>query len=207
LDLSNPVVSGILEAATTEFAQHGLGGARLERIVANTHTSKRMVYYHFVNKEGLYKAVLEHVFKQVQRTQLPLDPNEDDPQTVLQQLVEQAFAAFSGNPSFVRLMTLENLSGARFYKDLPSIQAINQTRIATLSSVIQRGQAQGVFRPHLNPVDVYMNMVGLCYYHVANRAAYLQGFSGLLDESIARGTFEQDRMHSIVQSVLRYVSV
>jgi AcrR family transcriptional regulator len=205
LDLNNPVVLGILDAATTEFAQHGLGGARLERIVANTDTSKRMVYYHFGSKEGLYKAVLEHVFNTVQRTELPVDPDEGSPQVAMQRLIEQAFFAFSRNPAFVRLMTLENLSGARFYKDLPSIQAINQSRIQTLTRVIERGQTQGVFLTDINPVDVYMNIVGLCYYHVANRAAYQQGFSGQLDQSIKQGRFDEQRLRSIVQSVLRYI--
>jgi AcrR family transcriptional regulator len=206
LDSSNSVVLGILEAATTEFAQHGLGGARLERIIANTHTSKRMVYYHFGNKVGLYKAVLEHVFNTVQRTEQAFNPLAGTPDQALQRFVEQAFSAFSGNPAFVRLMTLENLSGATFYKDLPSIQAINQSRMNTLTLIIERGQTAGDFRSDVKSIDVYMNIVGLCYYHVANRAAYQQGFSGQLDQSLRLGTFDAQRLQSIVQSVLRYVA-
>jgi Tetracyclin repressor-like, C-terminal domain/Bacterial regulatory proteins, tetR family len=205
-DSSNPVVRGILEAATTEFAQHGLGGARLERIIANTHTSKRMVYYHFGNKVGLYKAVLEHVFNTVQQSEQALKPLEGKPDRALQRFVEQAFSTFSGNPAFVRLLTLENLSGATFYKDLPSIKAINEARMNALALVVERGQNAGEFRKEVKPVDVYMNIVGLCYYHVANRAAYQQGFSRQLDQSLKQGTFDAERLQSIVQSVLRYVA-
>ena len=51
----------ILAVATEEFAQRGLAGARVDAIAERTRTSKRMIYYYFGSKEGLYKAVLEHV--------------------------------------------------------------------------------------------------------------------------------------------------
>jgi AcrR family transcriptional regulator len=205
LNLGDPVVVGILDAATAEFAQHGLGGARLERIIANTDTSKRMVYYHFGSKEGLYKAVLEHVFNAVRLTEKPVDPLAGTPQEALQNLVEQAFGAFTNNPAFVRLLTLENLNGVAYIRSLPSITQINAARVATLTTVVERGQRAGVFRPEVNPADVYMNLVGLCYYHVANRAGYLTGFSGPFAKELSQGTFDEGRMRSIMQSVLRYV--
>lgn len=200
-------MAGILDAATTEFSQHGLGGARLERIIDNTHTSKRMVYYHFGNKEGLYKAVLEHVFNTVQQSEIQVDPEQGTPVQALERLVEQAFGAFSSNPSFVRLMTLENLSGATFYKDLPSIRKINQMRMKTFTRVIERGQIDGVFRASIQAIDVYMNLVGLCYYHVANRAAYQQGFEAKVNLSLKQTTFNANRLRSIMESVLCFVKV
>ena len=49
----------ILEVATHEFADKGLAGARIDEIAAATRTSKRMIYYYFGSKDGLYLAVLE----------------------------------------------------------------------------------------------------------------------------------------------------
>src|SRR5262245_47062899 len=42
----------ILAVATKEFADHGLSGARIDRIAALMRTSKRMIYYYFGSKEG-----------------------------------------------------------------------------------------------------------------------------------------------------------
>ncbi|WP_294607830.1 helix-turn-helix domain-containing protein, partial [uncultured Roseovarius sp.] len=42
----------ILAVAVTEFAEHGLSGARVDRIAARTRTSKRMIYYYFGDKLG-----------------------------------------------------------------------------------------------------------------------------------------------------------
>ena len=49
----------IIEVATREFAGKGFSGARVDDIAARTKTSKRMIYYYFGGKEGLYIAVLE----------------------------------------------------------------------------------------------------------------------------------------------------
>ena len=52
----------IVEVATHEFAQKGFSGARVDAIANRTRTSKRMIYYYFGSKEGLYLAVLEEAY-------------------------------------------------------------------------------------------------------------------------------------------------
>ena len=49
-------MADILEVATREFAEKGLAGARIDEIAEATRTSKRMIYYYFGSKEGLYIA-------------------------------------------------------------------------------------------------------------------------------------------------------
>ena len=53
------VRANILEVATQVFAEYGFSGARVDEIAARTATSKRMIYYYFGDKEGLFRAVLE----------------------------------------------------------------------------------------------------------------------------------------------------
>lgn len=55
----------ILEIAYAEFAEKGLAGARIDEIAEKTATSKRMIYYHFGGKEGLYEAVLERAYERI----------------------------------------------------------------------------------------------------------------------------------------------
>ena len=55
----------IIEVATEEFAGKGLSGARVDDIAARTKTSKRMIYYYFSSKEGLYIAVLEEAYRKI----------------------------------------------------------------------------------------------------------------------------------------------
>jgi AcrR family transcriptional regulator len=65
-------MAGILEVATAEFAAKGLSGARIDEIAATTKTSKRMIYYYFESKEGLYVAVLEEAYRRIRQIEQQL---------------------------------------------------------------------------------------------------------------------------------------
>src|SRR5215468_512875 len=52
----------ILAAAEAEFADKGLAGARVDVIADRASANKRMLYYYFGSKEGLYLAVLERTY-------------------------------------------------------------------------------------------------------------------------------------------------
>jgi len=55
----------ILDAALSEFAAHGLAGARTEHIAAAAGVNKALLYYYFESKEKLYAAALEMVSARV----------------------------------------------------------------------------------------------------------------------------------------------
>ena len=61
----------ILAVATEEFATYGLSGARVDAIAKRTRTSKRMIYYYFKGKEGLYRAVLEKAYSEIRSHRQP----------------------------------------------------------------------------------------------------------------------------------------
>jgi len=44
-------------AATTEFAQYGIAGARVDRIAANAGANKAQIYHYFGSKDQLFDAV------------------------------------------------------------------------------------------------------------------------------------------------------
>jgi TetR/AcrR family transcriptional regulator len=51
----------ILQAAMREFSEHGLAGARMDRIAAAAGVNKALLYYYFDSKEKLYEAALEMI--------------------------------------------------------------------------------------------------------------------------------------------------
>lgn len=63
----------ILAAARQEFAENGLSGARIDTIAARMRTNKRMIYYYFGSKEGLYLATLEQVYSEIRSVEQELD--------------------------------------------------------------------------------------------------------------------------------------
>ncbi|MEW6051947.1 MAG: TetR/AcrR family transcriptional regulator [Candidatus Zixiibacteriota bacterium] len=74
----------ILLAARTEFAQHGLAGARVDRIAESAHVNKAMLYYHFHSKDDLYLGVIRDYFSHVaERLRQQTDPQPDVEQFLL----------------------------------------------------------------------------------------------------------------------------
>ena len=51
----------LIDAAVSEFADHGLAGARVDRIATLAASNKRAIYDYFENKEGLFDAALTRV--------------------------------------------------------------------------------------------------------------------------------------------------
>jgi AcrR family transcriptional regulator len=48
----------LLDAATVEFSEHGLAGARIDRIAANAGVNKERIYQYFGKKDELFAVVL-----------------------------------------------------------------------------------------------------------------------------------------------------
>ena len=206
IDASDIVISDILEVATREFAAYGLAGARIEKIQQQTRTSKRMIYYHFGSKEGLYRAVIERAFEIAREVDKDFNPQKGTPEQALKQIANNAFEAFTQNPSFVRLLTFENLAGAPYIRQSQHASRLNRMAMADLEIVLKRGHADGSIRKDIKSLDVYMNMVGLCYYHVAHYAGYLAaGFQSKEHTRIQSNAFHKQRKRAIQDACWRYV--
>src|SRR5580698_8895300 len=108
----------ILEVATQEFSAMGLAGARVDAIAERTNTTKRMLYYYFESKEGLYQAVLEKVYTDIRVLEPDLHVSELDPAEGMRKLVEFTFDYHDRHRDFVRLVTIENIHGAKFVEQL-----------------------------------------------------------------------------------------
>ncbi|ADB32552.1 transcriptional regulator, TetR family [Kribbella flavida DSM 17836] len=50
--------AALLDAALTEFADHGLAGARVSEVARRAGVNKQLISYHFGGKQGLYDAVI-----------------------------------------------------------------------------------------------------------------------------------------------------
>lgn len=204
--VSGMVISDILEVATREFAAHGLAGARIEKIQQQTRTSKRMIYYHFGSKEGLYRAVIERAFEIAREVDKNFNPQQGTPEQALKKIANNAFEAFTQNPSFVRLLTFENLAGAPYILQSQHASRLNRMAMAELESVLKRGHADGSIRKDIKSLDVYINIVGLCYYHVAHYAGYLAaGFQSKEHTRIQSDAFHKQRKRAIQDACWRYV--
>lgn len=191
----------ILEVATREFADKGFSGARIDEIAALTQTSKRMIYYYFNSKEGLYIAVLEHAYQRIRHIESELHLEDIAPEDALRRLVEFTFDYQVGNPEFIRLVMNENMHSGEFLAQSSLIQQLNTPAILGLSQVYERGCKAGVFRTGLDPIDLHMSISALCFFTVSNRHT----FSLIFKRDLGSPATQALRRANIVDMIVRYV--
>jgi AcrR family transcriptional regulator len=191
----------ILEVATAEFSAMGLAGARVDAIAERTQTTKRMLYYYFGSKEGLYEAVLDKVYGDIRALEQDLHIGELSPIEGMQRLVEFTFDYHDKQRDFVRLVSIENIHGAKYLEQLKTFRSRNVSVIQSIESLLSRGAADGVFRDDVDPIDVHLMISSLCFHRVSNRFTFGVAFGR--DPSHPRLRPRHRAM--IVDAVLRYL--
>lgn len=159
----------ILVAATREFAENGYSGARIEHIVQRMRTSKRMIYYYFGDKRGLYSAVLEAYYRSLREAESDLRLDERPPLEALRELISFTFDYHIANPDRVRLVMVENIHKGRHLSAMPFLEELNATVIAAMKRICERGQAAGVIRKDADPLEIYLSIAAVSFFNVSNR--------------------------------------
>ncbi len=194
-------MAGILEVATAEFASKGLSGARIDEIAAATKTSKRMIYYYFGNKEGLYVAVLEEAYRRMRAIESEQHLEDLAPEAALRRLVEFTFDHHQGNPDYIRLVMNENMERGVYLAQSKTIRELNVPAIQAIRKLYDRGVAGGVFRPGLDPIDVHASISALTFFNVSNQHTF--GLIFKHDGQTAAALAA--RRQSIVDLIVRFV--
>lgn len=194
-------MAGILEVATVEFAEKGLDGARIDEIAAATKTSKRMIYYYFSSKEGLYRAVLEDMYRRMRAIESGLHLTDLPPVEALQKLVGFTFDHHHKNQNFIRLVMSENMQRGAYLSQSKSIQGLNVPAIAAIRELYDRGVASGVFRAGLDPVDIHASISALTFFNVSNQHT----FGLIFNQDPASPEAIATRRQNIIDMVLRFM--
>jgi len=196
------VRANILAVALREFSEHGLSGARMDEIAAKTRTSKRMIYYYFGDKEGLYQQVLEKAYGHVRDGEKELHLEDSTPVEALRQLVEFTFEHHRRNPDFIRLVMIENIHNGHYLRKSELIRSLNQTAISRIEAIYNNGVDMGLFREGILPVAIHWQISALSFFNVSNRMTFSQLFGGeIFDENGQRELRRQ-----VADSVIRFVS-
>jgi len=170
----------IIEAAMSEFARSGLSGAKIDDISAQTNTSKRMIYYYFGDKEGLYATALEAAYAKVRQGEEKLDLDEGSPQEALKRLVAFTFDHHRRNPDFIRMVMIENIHHADYLSQSKVIRDLNTGAISQLERLIARGVEAGEFRDGVDATELHWQISALSFFNVSNKPT----FSALFGKSI-----------------------
>ena len=193
--------SEILDAAADEFSSRGFKGASMDAIASRTSTTRALINYYFGSKEGLYLAVLEGVYAEIRDAERLLELDHLPPADAIRRVVEFTYNYYVEHEDFVRLVVAENQARGRHMQKFTSMRALNRPIIDTLSGVLARGQADGVFRRDVDAVDVHMAIAALGMFNVTNQYT----FGAIFQRDMGAKGDVTRRRSVVVDMVLRWL--
>lgn len=139
-----------MAAATAEFAQHGLAGARVERIATAASANPAQLYHYFGNKEALFDAAFWSYVRTNTDT-IPLDAHD------LPGWAVAIHDNYLHDPTLVRLATwarLEREPTGDLFARRGGIHQWTLDRIAT-------AQQAGVLIDTIEPIDLFCLLIAM----------------------------------------------
>ncbi|MBA8824037.1 AcrR family transcriptional regulator [Saccharopolyspora lacisalsi] len=192
----------ILDVATREFSEQGYAGARVDEIAAKTRTTKRMIYYYFGSKEQLYLAVLERAYATIRSSEQELDIEHLEPVEAIRRLAELTFDHHESHPDFIRLVSIENIHGAKHIAQSQSLPGLANPALDVLARILERGRAAGEFRGDVDALDVHMVISAFCVFRTANRHT----FNVIFDRDMLDPTHREHYRTMLGDMVLEYLT-
>jgi len=167
----DPVLSRerILVAAHNEFARWGLGGARVDRIASQAGLNKRMIYHYFGGKDDLFSAVLLANYARKRDSEKALQLEQEDPRQAICKLVSLTWNYYLQNPDFLNLLNSANLHQARHLRASTAVRKMHHPFVKMIATILDNGVQAGVFKPGVDPVQLYITIAGLAYFYLSNQ--------------------------------------
>lgn len=191
----------IMKAAVAEFCDHGYNGARISRIVRAAKSNPRMLYHHFGSKSRLYVAVLDQMYGELRALERSLKLADVPPVEGMRRLMDFTFDHFGSHPGLIRLMNSENLMRARFLRKSRRIRAMTSPLVVAIEDLLRRGKQDGSFRTGVDPVQLYVSVTALSYFHVSNRHT----LSGMFGIDLGNSTWINVRREHAREMLLAYL--
>jgi AcrR family transcriptional regulator len=191
----------ILRAAMHEFADKGLGGARMDGIAERAGINKRLIYYYFGNKEALFLAALETTYADIREAERALRLESLAPGEAVRRLVAFTWQHYLEHPEFLVMLNTENLHRARHLKQSTRVRELNSPLIQMLGDVLERGRRERVFRGGVDPVHLYISIAGLAYFYLSNNST----LSTIFGRDLMSAKALSERLSHITDVVMGYL--
>lgn len=191
----------ILAAALQEFSEHGLGGARMERIAQRAALNKRLIYYYFQSKDDLFLAVLEEAYRSIRQAEQALRLGDMPAASAIRRLTEFTWEYYIAHPEFLTLLNSENLHQGKHLARSVHVRKMNSPLIESLGEILERGRREGVFRGGVDPLQLYVSIAGMAYFYLSNHYT----LSSVFGLDLMTPKAHQERLSHICDVVLGYV--
>lgn len=153
----------LLEAGTELFANKGFAAVSIRELAQAAQVNSALINYHFGGKDGLYVAILENTFGQIQNGfQKALSP-EISPLARLQFFVDNLVRIHQENPFLKRLMNSELCNPTIHFENIIKKRVAQFYQMG--QETIAAASAAGELRSDLNPAFIAIALAGMINFY------------------------------------------
>ncbi|WP_410670247.1 TetR family transcriptional regulator [Amycolatopsis sp. cmx-4-68] len=139
----------IVDAATDEFARHGIAGARIDRVVETARTNKAQLYAYFGSKEGLFDAIFFGSLERI-TTVVPIDATD------LADWAVRLYDEYLRRPDLIRLATWARMERRPAGHLVEDVDRLDETKLGAIAEA----QAAGLVRAG-DPFDLMAVVIAM----------------------------------------------
>jgi AcrR family transcriptional regulator len=194
--------ANILQAARTEFARSGLGGARVDQIAKMAGINKRMLYHYFGNKDDLFCAVLEANYAHKRDSEKALELEQEEPVEAIRKLIALTWDYYLQYPEFLTLLNSANLHQAKHLKKSTEIRKMHTPFVSMIKGVLDKGVSQKIFKKNVDPAQLYISIAGLSYFYLSNQYT----LSAIFGRNLLAPAARKERLAHMTDVVLSYLA-
>jgi AcrR family transcriptional regulator len=193
----------ILQAALDEFSERGLPASSTDDIAERCGVNKRMIYYYFGSKEGLYLAALESVYENLVALEKEIEIEHLDPPAAIEAIINLKIDYYVANPHFISFLSMENFYKARHLRKSKKLDMFKSPLTDVIARILERGQRSGQFRHDVEPVNFYVSICGLCIMYFTNQHT----LGVIFGRKMARDDNIQRHKRTVIDIVLSYLQM
>ena len=93
----------------------------------------------------------------------------EEPREAIRKLVTLTWNYYIDHPEFMNLLNSANLHQARHIQASPSVKKMRNPFIHMIGNILDNGVKAGVFKPGVDPVQLYISIAGLSYFYLSNQ--------------------------------------
>jgi AcrR family transcriptional regulator len=152
----------LLAAATAEFAERGIAGARVDRIASAARANKRLIYDYFGDKDGLFDAVVDAHIDRILDA-VPIDASD------LPAYAGRLFSYALDHPDLLRLVTWARLEGRLG----PTARGKSTQSYHRRLAAIEAAQSKGHVTTRFTPAQILTLIESVSVGWIATTSAFL----------------------------------
>jgi AcrR family transcriptional regulator len=161
----------IFTAAADLFSRRGFDGVVVDDIARAARVNKAMLYYHFADKLGLYREIVEEMLREAGARMAVIADGAGSPEARMARFVAEFVALADERPYFPTLMMREIAEGA-LHLDADTL-ALMRVVFLAFCRILADGQERRDFR-EVQPVLAYMTVLGPVLLNAARERAAAQ---------------------------------